>query len=272
MGFKSRYVSKQPDANGHIDYTDAENQVWNTLYQRQIQLLPGRACDDYLEGLHILNITGDRIPQLCDMNKALKQASGWTVHPVAALISPKEFFNLLANQQFPAATFIRTLEELDYVTEPDIFHEFFGHCPMVANPVYADFLQAYGKLVLTLDESDWSLMQRLFWFTVEFGLLKTTDGIKAYGGGILSSIEEVVYSVDSEKPERKPFDILTVLRTPYRIDMLQPIYFIIDEFQQLYDIINCDIKELLQQARELGEFQPRFPVEKDNPNIHIFCC
>lgn len=270
--FQSQYISKKPDAQGYVEYTAAEHDVWNRLYHRQMQIMPGRACNEHLQGLELLGLSADNIPQLPDVNKRLSAITGWQVHAVDALISATEFFHLLKDRKFPAATFIRTLEELNYVKEPDIFHELFGHCPILTNQIYADFVQAYAEMVLRLPEKEWPLLQRLFWFTVEFGLINTADGLRAYGGGILSSIEETVYSVESDMPQRKPFDILEAFRTPYRIDMLQAVYFVIDSYQQLYDIANSDIEGLLAKAHQLGEYPPTFKVELDNPNFHIFCC
>ena len=162
--------------------------------------------------------------------------------------------------------------ELDYVKEPDIFHELFGHCPMLTVKVYADFVHNYALKVLSFPESDWPLLQRLFWFTVEFGLMNTSKGLRAYGGGILSSISETVYSVESNLAMRVIFDPVVAFRTPYRIDMLQPVYFVIDDYHKLYDFVTSNIGELIQQARSLGEYPPFFPVDADNPNIHIYAC
>ena len=183
MKFISRYVSHQPDAQGFIDYSAEENRVWQILYERQSKLLPGRACNEFLLGLQRLQLTADKIPQLPDVSEKLLATTGWQVKPVAALISAHEFFELLSNRCFPAATFIRCFEELDYVQEPDIFHELFGHCPMLTNPIYAQFIHDYACKVLTFPEQEWPLLQRLFWFTVEFGLTLTPEGVRAYGGG-----------------------------------------------------------------------------------------
>ncbi len=223
MAFISRYVAHTPDSQGMVQYSEEENRVWNILFTRQMKLLPGRACHAFMEGLKCLDLTADRIPQLPDVSAKLRAKTGWEVTPVAALISAREFFELLAQKKFPAATFIRTEDELDYVKEPDIFHEIFGHCPMLTDPVYAKFIKDYAKKVLTFPESDWPLLQRMFWFTVEFGLIKTDEGFRAYGGGILSSISETVYSVESDVPLRVYFDPVVAFRTPYRIDRLQQI-------------------------------------------------
>lgn len=272
MEFVSRYVSKETDNEGYANYSDEENETWKILYQRQQKIIPGRACDEHLKGLQVLDINPNAIPQLPDVNKKLKALTGWQVSPVKSLISHEEFFDLLANRFFPAATFIRVREELDYVKEPDIFHELYGHCPMLTHPEFSDFVATYAQKVLSMDKDDWPLMQRLFWFTVEFGLIQTSDGLRAYGGGILSSIGETPYCIESPEPQRQLFNPLVMFRTPYRIDMMQPVYFVINRFDELYDFIQSDFMETFAKARELGEFPALFPVDKDNPNIHIMYC
>ncbi len=272
MEFVSRYVSYQPDEHGMVAYNAEDDRVWQILYQRQMELVPGRACDEFLLGLKELGIAADRIPQLPEISRRLQATTGWQVAAVPALISARSFFELLAERRFPAATFIRTFEELDYVKEPDIFHELFGHCPMLTNPIFAKFIHDYARRVLSFPEADWPLLQRLFWFTVEFGLINTTQGMRAYGGGILSSISETVYSVESDEAMRVLFDPVAAFRMPYRIDMLQRVYFVIDDYQQLYNFVNGDIGKLLQRARSLGEYAPFFPVDNNNPNIHIHAC
>ena len=272
MQFSSSYVAHVPDAHGYITYSAEENRVWSILFERQMNILPGRACDEFLSGLVTLGITADAIPQLPELSQRLKKQTGWQVAPVEALISARDFFELLAEKKFPAATFIRREEELNYVKEPDIFHEIFGHCPMLTDQVYADFVHDYACKVLTFPEKDWPLLQRMFWFTVEFGLINTFNGLRAYGGGILSSISETVYSVESDIPVRILFEPVVAFRTPYRIDRLQPIYFVINNYQTLYDFVLSDIGTLLQRTRELGEFPPFFDVDANNPNIHIRAC
>lgn len=272
MEFKSRYVAHAPNISGYVQYSPEENKIWNILYERQMELLPGRACDEFMNGLEILGLNSQEIPQLPDVSARLKAKTGWQVAPVAALISAREFFELLADKLFPAATFIRVEEELNYIKEPDIFHELFGHCPLLTDPVYAEFVHDYACKVLTFPEQDWALLQRMFWFTVEFGLIKTEKGLRAYGGGILSSTSETVYSLESEIPVRILFDPVVAFRMPYRIDQLQPVYFVIDSYQNLYDFVGSDVAKLMLRARELGEFPPYFEVDKDNPNIHIRAC
>ena len=258
MKSKTKYQAKAPDQQGLIHYTDSENKVWEDLYTRQIKIIQTRACPEFVAGLDILKIPQNRIPQLTDITQVLKPITGWSVVAVPALITTNHFFTLLKQRQFPAATFIRIPEELDYIEEPDIFHEFFGHCPLLTNAVYADFLQKYGEMALAAPEEDRELLARLFWFTIEFGLIKTPEGLRCYGGGILSSMNETVYALESPLPQRKSFNLLDVLRTPYRIDIMQGTYFVIDSFTQLYELLNADLTAAIQKARELGEFKPNF--------------
>lgn len=272
MEFVSRYQSHQPDSHGYVNYSEAENEVWQVLYSRQMDILPGRACEAFMTGLDTLALTSDAIPQLPEVNKRLENETGWRVSPVPALISAEAFFKLLAKRCFPAATFIRSIDELDYVKEPDIFHELFGHCPLLTQPHYAEFLQQYAQFVLDSKPAHWPLLQRLFWFTVEFGLIREKGAIRAYGGGILSSIGETPYSIESDEPMRVLFHPVTAFRTPYRIDNMQPIYFIIDNFKQLFNFVQQDINRLMARACQLGEFPPFFAVDENNPNIHIRAC
>lgn len=255
---KTTYVSKLPGPEGIIDWTKAENETWNILISRQTEIVRTRASKEFLEGLDRIQFSSDRVPQHTEINKRLKDFTGWQVEIVPALIPAKEFFSLLANKKFPAASFIRIPEELDYIQEPDIFHEFYGHVPLLTLQKYADFMEEFGKLALSVPGKDRRQLFRLFWFTVEFGLLKTQDGIKAYGGGMLSSIHETVYSVDSNIPVREDFDILKALRTPYRIDIPQPLYYMLNDFSDLFKILDQDVLALLEEAKELGDFSPLF--------------
>ena len=206
MEFVSNYQSKIPNAEGYVEYSPEEHTVWKILFERQQKILPNRACDAFISGLSKLEFSANQIPQLPIVSKRLKALTGWQVTPVQALISAREFFELLSQRLFPAATFIRRADELDYIKEPDIFHELFGHGPMLCDGVFADFVQAYARLVLSFPEHQWPLLQRLFWFTVEFGLIKSADGYRAYGGGILSSVSETIYSVESAVPMRLFFE------------------------------------------------------------------
>lgn len=257
---KTTYQAKPVDAKGHVAYTEEENGIWHDLVVRQTPILEGRACDEYQAGLALLNLSKDHIPQCDEVSAVLRDTTGWEIEPVPALIPFDRFFHLLANRKFPAATFIRRREELDYLQEPDIFHEVFGHCPLLTNPAYAHFTHTYGKLGLNASHEDRVMLARLYWFTIEFGLIKTSAGLRAYGGGILSSYTETVYCVDEAKPKRLPFDPLEALRTPYRIDIMQPIYFVIDSFDVLFHLVDLDLIGLIQQARKLGMYDPVYPV------------
>ena len=259
MGKTSEYLSKMPDARGHIQYDAQEDAVWRDLMQRQEKLLPGRVCDAYLEGLDLLELPRERVPQLSEVNARLKAASGFGVAAVPALITPKKFFRLLAGRRFPVATFIRRREDMDYLQEPDIFHEVFGHCPLLAHPTYADFLQNFGETALSAGKAYRWPLQRLFWFTVEFGLVETADGTRIYGAGIASSPGETRFALESPDPSRRPFNALDVFRTPYRIDIFQSVYYVIQSFDQLRALFDEDIRTVIDEAKRLGDFEPTYP-------------
>lgn len=251
------YVSHPVDNEGFVKWTEQEHKTWSELVTRQRDIIQGKACDEFMHGLEILNFKETEIPQIPHINKILDDHTGWGVEPVPALIQPQEFFTLLSNKRFPAATFIRIPEEMDYLQEPDIFHEIYGHTPLLTNQAYGDFMESFGNLALKAEPKQRRKLFRLFWFTVEFGLLKTEKGLKAYGGGILSSIGETEYCL-TDVPKKAPFDILNVLRTPYRIDIMQPAYFVINKFDDLFSILDTDVLALLQEAGELGDFEPMF--------------
>lgn len=258
---KQPYLSHQPDANGHIHYSDDEHAMWQTLLARQAKQIPNRACSDYLDGLNKLKLPSDHIPQLHDIDEILQATTGWQTAAVPALISFGKFFKLLANKSFPVATFIRRLDDMEYIEEPDIFHEIVGHCPLLTHPAFAIFNETYGKLGLDASKEERLFLARLYWFTIEFGLVGQTEQTRRiYGGGILSSPSETVYAL-SDKPEYRAFDLLDVLRTPYRIDHIQPIYYVIDDLNTLFDIVNSDIMAVVKRAMSLGMFEPTYTVE-----------
>ena len=294
MGKESKYVSRQPDSSGQVPYTEAEHAIWAELYARQEKAIAGRACDEFMHGLELLKLPKDRVPQLAEVSKNLRRETGWEVAYVPALIPFSEFFALLADRKFPAATFVRTREELDYLQEPDIFHEIFGHTPLLTHPLFADFTHAYGKLGLAASKEDRVFLARMYWFTVEFGLIApsvggtaaggdqrpATDGgaglteqahgcakdgiatvagrkLRIYGGGILSSIGETEYAV-SATPQRKPFDIVEALRTPYRIDIMQPLYYVLEDLRELHELTRIDIMAKVAEAKKLGLHAPLF--------------
>jgi len=264
---KQPYISHQPDSSGHIHYTDDEHAMWQALLARQAEQTPNRACNAYLEGLTKLNLPTTHIPQLHDIDEVLQATTGWQTAAVPALISFGKFFKLLANNSFPVATFIRRFDDMDYIEEPDIFHEIVGHCPLLTHPAFAAFNETYGKLGLSATKEERWFLARLYWFTIEFGLVGSrVENRRIYGGGILSSPSETVYALDhttqhqpKPQPEHRAFDLLDVLRTPYRIDQIQPIYYVIDELDTLFDIVNSDIMGAVKKAMSLGLFEPTYP-------------
>lgn len=244
------YEAKIPNSDGTIDFSKEEHETWGILYERQMKLLNNRACDEFIEGAHKLNLSSKKIPQLTEVSKILYSLTGWSMAPVKALISFKEFFELLSQKKFPAATFIRRRQDIDYLKEPDIFHEIFGHASMLTNKDFADFTHKVGEIGLSMTKTERAMLARLYWFTVEFGLIKTIHGIRIYGGGILSSKNETIYSLESDIPKRFAFDLMHVLTTPYRYDELQKQYFVVNSFQDIFDILSSDLSKTFKLARE----------------------
>ncbi|WP_293676653.1 phenylalanine 4-monooxygenase [uncultured Phenylobacterium sp.] len=228
-------------------YTPAEHEVWITLYERQAALLPGRACDPFLKGLDALDLHRSGIPDLKRVNEELKRLTGWTVVTVPGLVPDAVFFEHLANRRFPAGQFIRQPHQLDYLQEPDIFHDVFGHVPMLTDPTFADYMQAYGQGGLrALNLGQLHNLARLYWYTVEFGLLQTPQGLRIYGAGIVSSHAESIFALDDPSPNRLAFDLARVMRTPYRIDDFQQVYFVIPSLTALVDATLTDFGALYQ--------------------------
>ncbi|MGF1834629.1 phenylalanine 4-monooxygenase [Photobacterium sanguinicancri] len=275
MGNLTQYVSKQPDTNGVIHWSDDEDQIWHDLITRQLCCIQGRACDEYSAGLTLLELPQDRVPQLHDINQVLLATTGWRCVEVPALINFDRFFTMLANKQFPVATFLRCREEFDYLQEPDFFHEVFGHCAMLTNPAFAAFTHTYGQLGAAASSQDRVYLARLYWFTVEFGLLQSPQGLRIYGGGILSSPAETEYAMASDATGKKaqisPFDPIEVMRTPYRIDIMQPIYFKLPSISQLYELAQQDIMAMAHEAKQLGLHPPLYPpkLPSEKPDSHL---
>lgn len=215
-------------------YTPDQHALWRRLYQRQARLLPGRAADVYIESLARLDAQ-DAIPRLDEVSQVLSAATGWRLVAVPGLVPDQTFFEHLAARRFPVTVWLRKPEEFDYIVEPDIFHDFFGHVPLLFNPVFADHLQEYGKGGLkALPLGGLPFLARLYWYTIEFGLMETPQGLRAYGAGILSSGGEIEYCLSSPKPRRIAFNVERVMRTLYRIDDYQDTYFVIRSFEQLF--------------------------------------
>jgi len=242
---------------GWSNYTPAEHAVWKTLFERQTKLLPGRACDEFVEGMKNLPIGAERIPDFAELSEVLMQRTGWQVVAVPGLVPDEVFFEHLANRRFPAGNFIRKPHELDYLEEPDVFHDVFGHVPMLMNPAIADYIQAYGegglraKKLGVLDK-----LARVYWYTVEFGLIQQKDGLRIYGAGIASSRTESVFSLEDPSPNRIGFDLERVMRTNYRIDDFQESYFVIDSLAQLLELATIDFAPLYARIAGKPDYQP----------------
>jgi len=262
MGRSSSYISRMPDAGGYIRYSDEENLMWHDLITTQLSQLDGHACNEYIRALDRMSFPRDRIPQLDEVSAVLMDHTGWSVTPVPALIDFSTIFELLASRRFPAATFIRNRDEMSYLREPDVFHEIFGHTPLLTDPRFASFCEAYGRAGITADPADRSMLARLFWFTVEFGLIRTPKGLRAYGAGIVSSPGELTYAIESDAPQRKRLDVVEALRTPYRIDIYQSIYFTIDGFDELYELAAQDLAAYIAEARRKGMHAPAYPCKE----------
>jgi phenylalanine-4-hydroxylase len=234
-------------------YVEADQDRWRRLYRRQIELVPGRACDEYVAALDGLDYAGG-IPRFETVTAQLQAATGWRLVAVPGLVPDVVFFEHLANRRFPVTWWIREEHEFDYIVEPDVFHDFFGHVPMLFTPVFADYMEAYGKGGLKaegLGALKW--LARLYWYTVEFGLIRTNDGLRNYGAGILSSPGEINYAVRSPEPRRVAFDLKRIMRSLYRIDAFQETYFVIDSFDQLFEATAPDFTPLYRELRTLDD-------------------
>jgi phenylalanine-4-hydroxylase len=249
-GDYSRARSDYTCAQDFAQYTEADHHTYRRLYERQLQQLPGLACEEFITAVQQLGAP-DRIPHFDAISERLMKATGWQIVGVPGLIPEEAFFALLAERRFPVTDWIRTPEEFDYVVEPDVFHDLFGHVPLLFNPVFADYMQAYGAGGLKASRLDaCELLARLYWYTVEFGLIHTPQGLRAYGAGILSSAGELRYSVTSSEPQRVAFDLQRLMRSRYRIDTFQASYFVIGSFQQLFEATAPDFTPVYREVRE----------------------
>lgn len=242
---------------GWENYSAEEHGVWKTLFERQTRLLPGHACDAFLAGMKNLPMEADRIPDFRRLSDALMQRTGWQVVAVPGLVPDEVFFEHLAHRRFPAGQFIRGADELDYLQEPDVFHDVFGHVPMLMHPVMADFIQAYGQGGLrALRLGKLPYLARVYWYTVEFGLLRQQDGLRIYGAGIASSRAESIFSVEDASPNRIGFELERVMRTHYRIDDFQETYFVLDGLEQLLELAKIDFAAAYERVSAGPEHQP----------------
>lgn len=246
-------------------YTAHDHATWQTLYERQEQLLEGRACDEYLDGLKQLGMDKHRVPDFNDLNAILQKITGWQIVAVNGLVPDDVFFEHLANRRFPCTWWMRRPEQMDYLQEPDCFHDVFGHVPLLINPVFADYMQAYGQGGVKAERLQvLHMLARLYWYTVEFGLIRTPQGLRIYGAGIVSSKTESIYCLESDVPNRIGFDLQRILRTQYKIDDVQKTYFVIDSFQQLFDETRADFTEMYEALKDL----PTFTATDQLPSDH----
>ncbi|AQR62515.1 phenylalanine 4-monooxygenase [Brevundimonas sp. LM2] len=231
-------------------YTQVEHDTWDTLYARQMEILPGRAAEPFLKGLKALDLNTGGIPDFALMNAKLKALTGWTVVCVPGLVPDAVFFDHLANRRFPSGQFIRKPDQLDYLQEPDIFHDVFGHVPMLTDPDFADYMQAYGRGGQRAQSLGMlKNLARLYWYTVEFGLMDQGDGLRIYGAGIVSSASESVFAVEDPSPNRIVFDLERIMRTDYRIDDFQQVYFVIPSIEALNDATLEDFGPIYDRLR-----------------------
>jgi phenylalanine-4-hydroxylase len=220
------------------EYSATDHAVWRSLYRRQREILVGRACREFLETQDAMGMGEQAIPKFAELNRMLQAKTGWVLIGVEGLLPELTFFEHLANRRFPVTWWIRKPEQLDYLSEPDLFHDLFGHVPLLMNPLFADYMQAYGRGGVKahgVGAEALAQLTRLYWYTVEFGLFRTDEGLRIYGAGIVSSKGESIHCLESPAPNRIGFDLQRVMRTRYRIDTYQKTYFVIDSFRQLMD-------------------------------------
>ena len=250
-------------------YSETDHQVWATLFERQQQLLVGRASDEFLRTQRAMGMAADRIPKFDDLNRMLRQATGWELIGVEGLLPELTFFEHLANRRFPVTWWIRRPDQLDYLSEPDLFHDLFGHVPLLMNPVFADYMAAYGAGGVKahgIGPEALVNLTRLYWYTVEFGLIREAEGLRIYGAGILSSKSESIHCLESAAPNRIGFDLERIMRTRYRIDTFQKTYFVIDSYEQLMDATRPDFAPLYTRLAE----QPSIPAGVVLDDDHVF--
>ncbi len=243
---------------GWHTYSAAEHAIWDTLFERQAKLLPGRASNAYLRGLDVLRLSKPGIPDFEELSERLVKLTGWQVVAVPGLVPDDVFFDHMANRRFVAGNFIRRADQLDYLQEPDVFHDVFGHVPILADPVFADYLAAYGRGgQRALSLGGLKYLSRLYWYTVEFGLIQEPEGLRIYGSGIVSSAAESRFALDDPSPNRIGFDLVRVMRTEYRIDDFQQNYFVTPSFDELLRVtVETDFAPLYEDIKQ----QPDIPI------------
>ena len=255
---------------GWDDYTAQDHATWDMLYERQMKLLPGRASDAFLRGLDALKLSESGIPDFEELSDRLEALTGWRVVAVPGLVPDDVFFTHMANRRFVAGNFIRRPDQLDYLQEPDVFHDVFGHVPMLADPVFADYLAAYGRGGLrALELGSLGQLARLYWYTVEFGLVREGDDLRIYGAGIVSSAAETRFSLEDASPNRVMLDLARVMRTDYRIDDFQQTYFVIPSFDELLRLtVETDFAPIYDRVRDLPKIAVDAIVPEDDVVTH----
>ncbi|MFH1599003.1 MAG: phenylalanine 4-monooxygenase [Pseudomonadota bacterium] len=251
------------------DYTATDHEVWATLFKRQREILPGRASKEFLAQQEVMGMSADRIPKFDELNPVLRKATGWELIGVEGLLPELTFFEHLANRRFPVTWWIRKPDQLDYLSEPDLFHDLFGHVPLLMNPVFADYMAAYGRGGVKahgIGPEALVNLTRLYWYTVEFGLIKEDDGLRIYGSGIVSSKSESIHCLESKAPNRIGFDLERIMRTRYRIDTFQKTYFVIDSYEQLMEATRPDFTPIYER---LGQVES-FPAGSVQPGDRVF--
>lgn len=244
-------------------YSPAEHELWRTLYARQSKILPGYAAADYIRNLAKLD-SADQVPHFGRVSEKLHAATGWHLVAVPGLVPDDVFFDHLANRRFPVTVWLRKPKEMDYLVEPDIFHDFFGHVPMLYDPVFADYLAAYGaKGPEAIAKGGLTQLSRLYWYMVEFGLIMTDDGLRAYGAGMLSSRSETIYSVSDPAPNRVAFDLERVMATDYAIDDFQKTYFVLESYDQLFDAMKTPLGPLYERLAGKPGIDPATTLPTD---------
>ena len=260
------YSAMRPDYTVDQDwdaYSPEEHDLWRRLHRRQASLVPKYACREFIDSLAALDF-GAGIPRFDAVNAKLGPATRWQLVAVPGLLPDATFFEHLASRRFPVSVWLRTPEEFDYIVEPDIFHDFFGHVPLLFHPVFADYLEAYGKGGMKAHAlGAIEMLARLYWYTVEFGLIETPDGVRTYGAGILSSGGEISYAIESRKPNRIGFDLLRIMQTRYKIDTFQETYFVIRDFRQLFEATAPDFTAYYESLRGKKPYAPATVLATD---------
>lgn len=237
-------------------YTDEDHEVWGIIFKKRMEQLAEFGSNIFLDGARVINLRGDRVPPLTDVNRRLSECTGWSSHGVPGYLPAKSFFAFLAQRQFPTTVTVRPKSQMDYLPEPDIIHDVFGHVPLHADPVFAEFLQTYGKAALyTNNPEHTERLARLFWFTVEFGLIHEDDKLKLYGSGLISSEGEGHHALESKEVDRRAFDLERVCNTAFEIDHYQPILYVLDSFEQLRDAMVTYAERVLDEADRLDELE-----------------